>query len=98
MFNMLFEKGKFIRINFDQSGFIAGANIETCKSRSFYAFFVIWFKLIYCGLKISSKNHELYVKRKTSAHSTYSTNYYAAHHQKTEVSIIILLLFTFKAD
>ena len=29
----LFElkKGKFIRINFDQSGFIAGANIETCK-------------------------------------------------------------------
>jgi len=25
--------GKFIRINFDASGFIAGANIETCKCR-----------------------------------------------------------------
>ena len=23
-------QGKFIRINFDQSGYIAGANIETC--------------------------------------------------------------------
>jgi len=26
----LFLQGKFIRINFDTSGYIAGANIETC--------------------------------------------------------------------
>lgn len=25
-----FSQGKFIRINFDASGYIAGANIETC--------------------------------------------------------------------
>lgn len=28
----LVKQGKFIRINFDASGFIAGANIETCES------------------------------------------------------------------
>ena len=27
--SLFFSKGKFIRINFDKSGFIAGANIET---------------------------------------------------------------------
>ena len=27
---VLSPQGKFIKINFDQSGFIAGANIDTC--------------------------------------------------------------------
>lgn len=32
-----FPQGKFIRINFDMSGYIAGANIESC-----ILFIIIW--------------------------------------------------------
>ena len=31
-------QGKFIRINFDQGGYIAGANIETCIHNCLTAF------------------------------------------------------------
>jgi hypothetical protein len=67
--------GKFIRINFDASGFIAGANIETCTykrvtSRFTFISYSPSSVLFHLRMQICWKNHEPFARLWTNAVST----------------------------